>query len=121
MFAIVKINEANNIPQYLNRKHDSIKFTMCMAEQFKLQFLDMVVINDQTKQHYYADVYHKPTDTGLYSLYESYVSAEYKLETLNGKYVLIIINLMWKLTKLEINLVSCATRNLYWKNMLQFR
>ena len=57
MFAIVKNNEANNILQYLNRKHDSIKFTMCMAEQSKLQFLDTVVISDQTKQHYYTDIY----------------------------------------------------------------
>ena len=56
----------------------TIKFTMCIAEQSKLQFLDMVIISDQTKQHYYTDIYHKPTDTGLYSLYDSYVPAEYK-------------------------------------------
>ena len=38
----------------------------------------MVVISDQTKQHYnYTDMHHKPTDTGLYSLYNSYVPAEY--------------------------------------------
>ena len=52
---------------------------MCMAEQSNLQFLDMVVFRDQTKLHYYTDIYHKPTDTGLYSLYDSYVPAEYKL------------------------------------------
>ena len=40
---------------------------MCMAEQSKLQFLDMIVIIDQTKQHYYTDIYLKPTDTRLYS------------------------------------------------------
>ena len=57
VFAIVKNNEANNTLQYLNRKHDSIKFTICLAEQSKLQFLDMVVISDQTKQHYYTDIY----------------------------------------------------------------
>ena len=48
MFAIVKNDEANNILQFLNSKHDSIKFTMCMAEQSKLQFLDMVIISVQT-------------------------------------------------------------------------
>ena len=46
VFAIVKNNEATNILQYLNRKHYSIKFTMCMAKQSKLQFLDIVVISD---------------------------------------------------------------------------
>ena len=35
----------------------TIKFTMCMAEQSKLLFLDMVVISDQTKQRYYSDIY----------------------------------------------------------------
>ena len=92
VLAIVKNNEANNILQYLNRKHDSIKFTMCMTEQSKLQFLDMVVISDQTKQHYYTDIYHKPTDTGLYSLYDSYVPAEYKLGTLNA-----LLHTAWKI------------------------
>ena len=54
---------------------------MCMAEQSKLQFLDMIVISDQTKQHYCTDTYHKPTSTGFYSLYDSYmyVPAEYEL------------------------------------------
>ena len=55
-----------------------------MAEQSKLQFLDMVIISDQTKQHYYTDIYHKPTGTVLYSSYDSYAPAEYKLETLNA-------------------------------------
>ena len=92
MFAIVKNNEAKNILQYLNRKHDSVKFTMCMAEQSKLQFLDMVVISDQTKQHYYMDINLKPTDTRLYSLYDSYVPAEYKLGTLNA-----LLHRAWKI------------------------
>ena len=92
MFAIVKNNEANNVLQYLNRKHDSIKFTMCMVEQSKLQFLDMVVISDQTKQHYYMDIYHKPTENGLYSLYDSYIPAEYKLGTLNA-----LLHRAWKI------------------------
>ena len=92
MFAIVKKNEANNILKYLIRRHDSIKFTMCMAEQSKLQFLDMVVISDETKQHYYMDIYHKPTDTGIYSLYDSYVPAVYKLETLNA-----LLHRVWKI------------------------
>ena len=39
----------------------------------------------------------------------------------HGKYVLIIINLMWKLTKLETNSINCATLNLYWINVLKFR
>ena len=36
------------------------------------------------KQHYYTDTYHKPTDTGLYLLYDCYVPAEYKLLALNA-------------------------------------
>ena len=78
------INNNNNNNN--NNKHDSIKLKMNMAEQFKLQFLDIVVISAPTKQHYYTDIYiyHKPTDTGLYTLYDSYVPAEYKLGTLNA-------------------------------------
>ena len=65
---------------------------MCMAEQSKLLFLDMVVISGQTKQHYYTDIYHKPTDTELYSFYDSYVPAEYKLRTLNA-----LLHRAWKI------------------------
>ena len=57
---------------------------MCKTEQSKVQFLDMVVIRDQSKQHYNTDIYHKPTDTCLYSLYDSYVPAVYKLGKLNA-------------------------------------
>ena len=92
VLAIVKNNEANNILQYLNRKHDFIKFTMCMVEQSKLQFLDMVVFSDQTKQYYYTDIYHKLTDSGLYSLNDSYVPAECKLGTLNA-----LLHRAWKI------------------------
>ena len=35
----------------------TIKFTMFMAKQSKLQFLDMVIISGQTKQHYNTDIY----------------------------------------------------------------
>ena len=62
-----------------------------MAEQSKLQFLDMVV-SDLTKQHYYTDICHKPTGTRLYSLYDSYVPAEYKLGTLNA-----LLQRAWKI------------------------
>ena len=99
MFAIVKNNEANDILQYLNRKHDSIKFTMSMAEQFKLQFLDMVVISDRTKQQYYTDIYHKPADTRLYSLYGSYVPAEYKLGTLNA-----LLHRTWNYNQFDVDI-----------------
>ena len=43
----------------------TIKFTICLAKQSKLRFLDMAVISDPTKQHYYTDIHHKPTGTGL--------------------------------------------------------
>ena len=65
---------------------------MCMAEQTELQFLDIVVISDQTKQHYYTDIYHKPTDTGPYSLCDSYAPAENKLGTLNA-----LLHRAWKI------------------------
>ena len=82
VFAIVKNNESNNILQYLNRIH-AIKFTMCIVEQSKLQFLDMVIISVQTKLHYYTDIYHKPSCTKVCLLCDSYVPAEYKLGTLH--------------------------------------
>ena len=84
MFAIVRNKEANNILQYLNRKQDCIKFTMCLAKQSKLQFLDMVVSSDQTKQHYYTNIYIIDQQKLGYIRYiDSYVPAENKLGTLN--------------------------------------
>ena len=49
---IINNNYNNN-----NNKHDAIKLKMYMVEQFKLQFLDMVVISDPTKQHLHEYIY----------------------------------------------------------------
>ena len=92
IFAIVEINASNNILKYLNCKHGAIKFTMCLAEQARLQFLDTTVISDQTRSHYYTDIYHKPTDTGLYLLYDSCVAKEYKFGTINA-----LLHRAWKI------------------------
>ena len=65
---------------------------MSMAKPSELQFFDIVVISDQTKLHYYTEIYHKPTDTGLYSLYNRYVPAEYKSGALNA-----LLHKAWKI------------------------
>ena len=63
--------------EYLNTKHANIKFTSEKEVNRSLPLLDMLI--SQNKEGFTLTVYHKPTFSGVYSKFNSFIADEYKL------------------------------------------
>ena len=71
---LIKESEIQNVLDRFNSFDRNLKFTVDTIEDGNVHFLDISVLpNGDT------DVYSKPTNTGLYSHYESYIPWRYKI------------------------------------------
>ena len=73
-----KINpKINDILLFLNKVHPNIRFMVKNEVNHHFQFLDIVIefIND-------THTYHKPTATGLFTMWNSFTPLNYKLSTI---------------------------------------
>ena len=62
---------------YLNSKHRNIRFTCENEHNNSMAFLDFLII--KTRNGFKRSVYHKPTFSGVYSNFNSFISKDYKL------------------------------------------
>ena len=62
--------------EYLNGKHANIKFTSEKEFNGSLPFLDVLI--SRNKEGFTTTVYHKPTFSGVYSNFNSFIADEYK-------------------------------------------
>ena len=62
--------------EYLNTKHFDIKFTSQKEVNGSLPFSDVLI--SQNKEGFTTAVYHKPTFSGVYSNFNSFIADEYK-------------------------------------------
>ena len=62
--------------EYLNTKHANIKFTSEKEVNGSLPFLDVLI--SRNKKGFTTTVYHKPTFSGVYSNFNSFIADEYK-------------------------------------------
>ena len=62
--------------EYLNTKHANIKFTSEKEVNGSLPFLDVLITRN--KESFTTTVYHKPTFSGVYSNFNSFIVDEYK-------------------------------------------
>ena len=62
--------------EYLNTKHANIKFTSEKEVKGSLSFLDVLI--SRNKEGFITTVYHKPTFSGVYSSFNSFIADEYK-------------------------------------------
>ena len=62
--------------EYLNTKHANIKFTSEKEVNGSLPFLDVLILRN--KKGFTTAVYHKPTFSGVYSNFNSFIADEYK-------------------------------------------
>ena len=67
--------------EYLNSKHQHIKFTSELEVDGKLPFLDILV--DRNDGFMSTSVYRKPTFTGVYTHYSSFIPSVYKIGLLS--------------------------------------
>lgn len=77
-FVIVKnINQADDILNYLNKQHNTIKFTMEKEISNKINFLD-ITIKRKSDLTFETSTYRKPTFTGVMLNWNSLTSIKYK-------------------------------------------
>ena len=62
--------------EYLNTKHANIKFTNEKEVSGSLPFLDVLI--SRNNKGFTPTVYHKPTFSGVYSNFNSFIADEYK-------------------------------------------
>ena len=62
--------------EYLNTKHANVKFTIEKEVNGSLLFLDMLI--SRNKECFTTTVYHKPTFSGVYSNFNSFIADEYE-------------------------------------------
>ena len=62
---------------YLNSKHKDIKFTYGKESNNSLPFLDILI--SRSENGFKTSVYHKPTFSGVYSNFNSFIYDEYKI------------------------------------------
>jgi hypothetical protein len=78
VFCIIsKEASVDDVVQYLSSRHRSMKFTCERSTSGSLHFLD-VTVNESPSGKYSTDLYVKPTNCGLYTLFDSFVPVKYK-------------------------------------------
>ena len=77
IFCLVKNEkEAVKFLEFLNTRHENIKFTMEKEENEKIPFLDVSI--KKLNKSFVTSVYKKPSDTGLFTNFCSFISNTYK-------------------------------------------
>ena len=66
---------------YLNSKHPKINFTYELEQNGRLPFLDMMI--DRNDGKIKTSVYRKPTFTGIYTHFDSFLPSIYKFDLLS--------------------------------------
>ena len=69
-------SHVDKFQKYLNEQHPNIKFTVEKEQEDALPFLDVLV--KRTDTEFTTGTYRKPTFSGVYSNYRSFIPTEYK-------------------------------------------
>ena len=69
---------ANEFLQYLNSRHESIKFTIEFEQDNEIPFLD-ILIKRCPNNTFATSIYRKKTFTGLYTKWDSFIPRKYKI------------------------------------------
>ncbi|CAF0778504.1 unnamed protein product [Didymodactylos carnosus] len=67
----------------INQWHQNIRFTLEVENNGHFPYLDAMIMRNNNDRRYDTTLYKKPTDTGLYLLYESNQCRRYKLDILD--------------------------------------
>ena len=70
------LNKLTALLNTLNEAHESLSFTMEVAQNGRIPFLGMMITKVGKKLQ--TEVYRKPTDKGLYTHYQSHIDVKYK-------------------------------------------
>ena len=113
-----KTEHADKFLEYLNSRHSSLKFTCEQEQSSSLAFLDILVTRGAT---FSTTLYRKPTFTGLFSNYYSFVPLRFKLNLISTL-VFRIYNICSNVCNVHSELEKLCTilvRNGYPKHVVQ--
>ena len=102
--------DAYKIPEYLNGRHHSIKFTIEEEKDGNLPFLD-VLISKLEGGTFHTTTYRKPTNTGLLTNFTSFCSYSFKIG--------LIKTLVDRAYKINSDLLSCTHDHNFISTVLQ--
>ena len=77
-------DQAEKFKIYLNKKHKNISFLLELEENNKLSFLDIEVQRCDTSMSFMTSIYRKPTFSGMYSNFKSFISIKYKYSLISS-------------------------------------
>ena len=78
MFAVFcSIDHLEKFTNYLNSKHKNIKFSHEKESNNSQPFLDILI--SRSKTGFKTSIYHKPTFSGVYSNFNSFIYNQYKI------------------------------------------
>ena len=100
---------AQQFLDYLNSQHPCMKFTHEVETGGKLNFLDITV--EKTGNGFATSIYRKPTFSGLYSHFDSFIPEEYK----KG----LIMTLLYRAFQLSSNYLKFDIEVKFLKTILQ--
>ena len=80
---VEKIKHVGKFKEYLNSKHQNINFTSEIECDGKMPFLDNLIDRKGGGGDFITRVYRKPTFTGVYTHYESFLPSVYKFGLLS--------------------------------------
>ena len=69
---------------YLNSRHEKMKFSVEVEKENKLSFLDISITRDIGANSFKTSLYRKPTFSGVYTNFKSFIDYKYKLSLLHS-------------------------------------
>ena len=80
VFVLFKsIDQVPKFHSYLNSRHEKMLFSVEVEKDNKLSFLDIDIFRDITSKSFKTSLYRKPTFSGVYTNFKSFIDVKYKL------------------------------------------
>lgn len=77
-------NQVEQFQKYLNNKHKNMSFTFELEKQNQLAFLDINIIRENTSETFKTSLYRKPTFSGVYTNFKSFIAIKYKYSLISS-------------------------------------
>ena len=78
------IEQAEKFKTFLNKQHKSMSFTLESEKNGKIPFLDIDVQRLEQSPTFLTSLYRKPTFSGMYTNFKSFISAKYKYSLISS-------------------------------------
>ena len=78
------LEHAEKFKAYLNKRHKNMSFSLEVESSNKLPFLDICVHRGENSDTFLTSLYRKPTFSGMYTNFKSFISIRYKYSLISS-------------------------------------